>query len=113
MIESTPKFIQGVFRFAGAGYDTPTTLADLAVSADKRAQPIYLRAGNSSDSLVSLSLLRDGALMRLFPIGAKAAEHVQLALVEDISPGAKLELAVAAPEGVEGTLLVDFGLVEI
>jgi assimilatory nitrate reductase catalytic subunit len=113
MIESQPKFMQGVFSFSGAGYDKPITLCSYTIAADKRAQPIYLRAGNSTDVLVSLSLSRDGELMRLFPVGAKAAAHVQLAVVEDIAPESRLDIAVSAPAGIEGVIVLDFGLVEI
>lgn len=113
MIESTPRFIQGHYAFTGSGFDAPTLVASITVSADKRAQPIYVRAGNTADALISLVLLRDGTPMRLFPIGAKSASHVQLALVEDIFPGSTLAIAVAAEPGVQGTAVVDFGLVEI
>ena len=39
--------------------------------------------------------------------------HVPLRVVEDLLGGTVLELHLAAPEGVEGTLVVDFGLVEV
>ena len=39
--------------------------------------------------------------------------HVQLAIVEDIDPESELELSVGAPEGLEGAVLVDLGLMEI
>jgi hypothetical protein len=113
MIDSQPKFVQGVFSFSGAGYDKPVTLAGNTVPADKRAQPIYLRAGNSSDALVSLSLSCDGKMMRLFPIGAKSAQHVQLAVVEDIAPDSRLDIAIMAPVGADDVIVLDFGLVEI
>ena len=113
MIEATPKFVQGVFAFAGAGYDAPSAVASYTVAADKRAQPVYLRTGNSSDALVVLTLTRNGELMRLFPVGAKAALHVPLAVVEDISPETVLELSISAPTGVEGTIVLDFGLLEV
>jgi hypothetical protein len=51
--------------------------------------------------------------MRYFPIGAKGAVHVPLAIVEDIEPEAKLELLVGAPEGAAGSVLLDLGLVEV
>jgi assimilatory nitrate reductase catalytic subunit len=57
-------------------------------------------------------LTRDGKPLRYFPIGAKASVHVPLAVVEDIFPESKLEVLVAAPEGVTGTVVVDFGLLE-
>ncbi len=113
MIDSIPKFVQGVFGFTGAGYQSPTTVAGYTVSSDRRAQPIYLRAGNSTDAMISVSLLRDGTVMRIFPVGARAGTHVQLVVVEDISPGSRLDIAVAAPSGADGTLVLDFGLLEI
>ncbi len=113
MIESTPRFLQGIFAFVGCGFDQPATLATYTVASDKRAQPIYLRAGNSSDSLVVLTLTRDGETMRLFPIGAKAATHVPLAVVEDIMPDTRIDLSISAPDGVSGTIVVDLGFIEI
>lgn len=113
MIESRPKFIQGILAFTGAGYDHPVSLSGCKVAADRRAQPIYMRAGNSTDVLVSLVLTCDGKPMRLFPIGARSAAHVQLAVVEDMQPESKLDIAVAAPAGTEGVIVLDFGFVEI
>ncbi len=58
MIDSTPRFLQGAFPFTGAGYDKPALLdASLVyvVPADKRAQLIYLRGGNSSGELASVT----------------------------------------------------------
>ena len=113
MRESTPKFVQGVFAFTGAGHDTAVPLASHTVSDGRRAQMVYLRAGNSCAEMGVVSVAKDGAPMRLFPIGAKGAVHVPLAVVEDIDPGTKLDLAIAAPAGVSGTVVIDFGLVEI
>ena len=113
MRESTPKFVQGAFAFSGAGYDAPSPLASHTVSDGPRAQMVYLRAGNSSGELVVVSVSKDGTPMRLFPIGAKGAVHVPLAVVEDIDPGTRLDLAIAAPASTSGTVVIDFGLVEI
>ncbi len=115
-METTPKFLQGIYSFEGAGLDEPVLLdRDLVywVPRDKRAQLIYFRAGNSCPELICLALLRDGALMRLFPIGAKSDSHVSLAVVEDLSPETKIEVLVAAPAGTAGTVVLDIGLVEI
>jgi len=112
----TPRFIQGVFGFRGVGLEKLTPVAPKVaykVPFDKRAQLIYLRAGNSSQEMIYLALLRAKVPFRYFPIGAKGAIHVQLAIVEDLDPEAELELAVGAPEGVEGRVLVDLGLLEI
>jgi hypothetical protein len=111
----TPRFIQGTFTFTGRGLASPHPLHDSArftVPADKRGQLIYMRGGNSSDALVCLVLARDGKPMRYFPIGARSAMHVPLAVVEDIFPESKLEVLVAAPEGVSGVVVVDFGILE-
>jgi hypothetical protein len=115
MIDSDPKFIQAAIPFVGAGYGTPVPLAGAryVVSPDKRAQMLYFRAGNSSAEMVTIALLRNGALMRYFPVGAKAADHVQLAVVEDLEPETKIELMILAPEGCSGTVVVDLGVVEI
>jgi assimilatory nitrate reductase catalytic subunit len=115
MIESTPKFLQGIFSFTGTGYTKPAPLGGLtyAVPSDKRCQAIYLRAGNSCAEMVALVLLRDGRPMRYFPVGAKADSHVALAVVEDLEPDQKLEVFLAAPEGISGTIVLDLGLMEI
>jgi hypothetical protein len=111
-----PRFIQGVFPFEGRGLETPAPLGDGAsylVPGDKRAQLVYLRAGNSSGELVYLLLLKDGKPMRYFPVGSKAALHVPLAVVEDLFPENKLELKVGAPKGAVGVIVLDLGFLEI
>ena len=113
-METTPQFIQGVFNFSGANLASSTPLgASYTVPADKRAQLIYFRAGNSCAEMIALTLTRDGAPMRVFPVGAKAAEHVPLAVVEDLQPETRIAVLVAAPEGASGTVVLDMGLVEI
>lgn len=115
-MESFPKFLQGVFAFTGHGFGHPALLDPslvYTVSAARRAQLVYLRAGNSADGLACLTLMRDGKPMRLFPIGAKAAEHVPLTVVEDLEPDTKIEIYVSAPSGLEGEVVVDLGLIEI
>jgi len=81
--------------------------------SEKGAKLVYLRAGHSLDALVYLSLEQDGQLLRLFPLGAKAALHVQLAVTEDIEAGAELMVFLGAPEGATGTLVLDIGIVEV
>jgi hypothetical protein len=115
-MEAAPRFLQGVFSFTGSGFDKPTALEGklaYTVPSDKRAQLIYLRAGNSSAELVYLLLMRDGKPMRYFPIGAKSSEHVALVVTEDIFPETKLDVLVAAPAGATGSLVIDIGLLEI
>jgi len=116
VIESKPRFLNGVYSFVGAGYEKVAPLADklvYVVPPDKRAQLIYLRAGNSSPELVYLVLMRDGVPMRYFPIAAKGSEHVSLAVVEDIEPESRLEVFFAAQADAHGSLVVDIGLLEV
>jgi assimilatory nitrate reductase catalytic subunit len=63
--------------------------------------------------MVYLVLRQNERPLRLFPIGAKAATHVPLAIVEDIMPEARIDVLIAAPEGVRGTLMLDLGWVEV
>ncbi|ADG98229.1 conserved hypothetical protein [Segniliparus rotundus DSM 44985] len=113
---STPKFFQGVFPFTGEGLTKPA-LIDPAlaytVPQGVTAQPLYFRGGNSADELVVVSLLRDGAPMRLFPMGARSGVNVPLRVVEDVEPDSRLELVIAAPAGAVGEVVVDFGIMEI
>ena len=115
-MEPQPRFIHGVFGFEGKGLTAPSLLDPKAiyeVPRDKRAQLIYLRAGNSSGELIYLTLMCDGKALRYFPIGAKSGMHVPLAVVEDLFPEAKLEVFFAAPVGVAGVLVVDIGIIEV
>ena len=114
MRESTPRILTGMYAFDGRGYDTPVALGvTYSVPGDRRAQMIYFRAGSSASEMVAVVLTRDGAPMRVFPIGAKGAVHIPLVVVEDLSPETKLKLLIAAPAGAGGTLALDVGMVEI
>jgi hypothetical protein len=113
---SKPVFLQGIHAFEGTGVDKPAPLAEdlrYTVPAGVVAQPLYFRGGNTTAELVTVVLVRDGAPMRYFPIGAKGAVHVQLAVVQDIEEDTVLELHLAAPEGLTGSVVVDLGLVEV
>ena len=113
---STPRFLQGAFAFEGAGLDKPVPIAaalSYVVPPGATTQPVYFPAGNSSEDLVAVVLVRDGTPMRWFPVGAKESAHVSLRVVEDLLADTRLELHVAAPEGTTGTVVVDLGLVEV
>jgi len=115
-MHSTPRFLQGVFAFEGKGIDLPfpvDTALSYVVPDGVTAQAVYFRGGNTMAELVYVVLMRDGAPMRYFPIGAKGEVHVPLRVVEDLDSGAKVELHLAAPEGVAGAVVVDLGLVEV
>ncbi len=111
-----PAFIQGVFEFEGRGLDKPVPFsspATYSVPVDKRAQTIYFRAGNAAPEMIYLLLTRGGQAMRYFPVGARGAIHVALAVLEDLSPGSAIEVLVAAPEGTKSAMVLDVGFVEI
>ena len=105
-----------MFTWEGEGLDKPRKLGNRAiyqVPADRRAQTIYLRAGNSCSEMVYLILTAGGKTLRLFPVGAKAAVHVPLAVLEDLAPASKVEILLAAPAGLSGSLILDAGFMEI
>ena len=111
-----PAFIQGLFSYEGAGLAKPIPFeprVTYTVPGDKRSQMIYFRAGNASPEMVYLALMRRGAVMRYFPIGAKGAVHVPLAVVEDLSPETEIEVLIAALEGLKSSVLLDVGFMEI
>ncbi len=116
MRDSVPQFLQGVFSFVGEGYEHPIPISEklsYTVPPDRRTQPIYFRGGNSTGEMIFAVVTRDGAPMRYFAIGAKAATHVPLAVVEDLPPDTKLEIFLGAPSGASGHVMIDLGLVEI
>ena len=112
---SRPQFLQGAFTFEGGGYDKPVPIdvPRYVVPAGAVTQPVYFRGGNSTEEMITVVLVRDGVPMRYFPIAAKGATHVALRVVEDLLGDTVLELHVAAPDGVKGTVMLDLGLVEI
>ena len=111
-----PIFLQGLYPFEGAGLETPVAFnpeITYTVPTDKRSQLVYFRGGNSSAEMIYVLFKRDGKPMRYFPIGAKDAMHVSLAVVEDLQPDTVLEVLIAAPKGITGAVLLDIGLMEI
>lgn len=109
-------FRQGIFAFEGRGLEKPEPIDDALhyiVPFGTVTQTVYFRGGNSSDALIAVVLFRDGVPMRYFPIGSRASLHVTLRVVEDLSGGTELDLRLAAPEGVTGSVVVDLGMVEV
>lgn len=110
------RFLQGIFPFTGAGIDKPAPIDETltyVVPDGSVAQALYFRGGNTTDELITVVLTRDGVPMRYFPIGARSDVHVPLRVVEDLIGGTALELAVAAPDKLTGTVVLDLGLVEV
>lgn len=115
-MHTTSVFRQGIFEFEGHGLEKSAPIDDslhYVVPLGSTAQALYFRGGNSSNELIVVVLLRGGVPMRYFPIGARGHTHVALRVVEDLDAGTELELQLAAPEGVTGSVVIDFGLVEV
>jgi hypothetical protein len=111
-----PTFIQGLYGFEGRGLATPIAFeppVTYTVPFDKRAQMIYFRAGNPAAEMIYVVLTRTSKPMRYFPVGAKGAIHIPLAVVEDIDAHSKVEVLIAAPEGMKSSILLDIGFMEI
>jgi hypothetical protein len=115
-VHSIPRFLQGAFPFEGKGLDQPAPLGpelSYVVPDGVSAQAVYFRGGNAAAELICVVLMRDGKPMRYFPIGARGDVHVPLRVVEDLTSGTGVELWLAAPAGISGTVIVDLGLVEV
>lgn len=113
---ANPRFLQGIVTFEGRGLDEPVSLGDgfrYVVPAGVTAQPLYFRGGNSTGELICAILQRDGSPMRYFPIGARSSVHIPLRVIEDLAPDTAVELRLAAPAGLIGTLIADVGIVEL
>lgn len=112
---TTPRFLQGVFPFAGRGFFEVGPLNDAlcyVVPAAAKAEVIYVRAGNLSDDLIYLALCINSQPVRYFPVGPKADFHVPLSITESYPAGARIEVGFAAPRGLSGAVVVDIGLLE-
>ncbi len=111
---SKPAFIQGTYNFQGEGIDKPVELynASYTVPNHKTSKLVYCRIGQTSDDLINITLLRDGEVMRLFPLGMKNSMHFPLAIQEDLPAGTVISLQLSAPENASGSLFVDLGFME-
>lgn len=115
-METTARFLSGTYAFTGQGLETPVPLGSALhykVPADKRAQLLYFRGGNSADAMVAVMLMKEGNAMRTFPMGAKAGVHIPLVVVEDLQPDTQVDVHIVAPAGVSGQVVLDIGLMEI
>ncbi|MBA3470476.1 MAG: molybdopterin oxidoreductase [Herpetosiphonaceae bacterium] len=110
--EGTPVLLQTITVFEGRGLLDPQPLElRYRVPPGRTLGMLYFRAGSTVSGLVNVSITRDGALLRYFPVAANSAIHVSLAIVEEHPAGALLEVW-AAGEG-SGTLILDIGYLEV
>ncbi len=114
MTRTIPRFLQGTFNFKGRGLDEPIPLDGLSYEVPENAESkvVYFRAGNSSDDVVNLVLLRDGETMRMFPLGMKSSIHFPMAIQESLPPHTKLQIVLKAAAGLPGSVFIDIGLME-
>ena len=112
---ATPRFLQGVYPFAGRGFFDVGPLHDAlcyVVPKGAKAEVIYFRAGNLSEDLIYLALCVNGQPVRYFPVGPKADFHVPLSITETHGTGVRVEVGLAAPRGLNGAVVVDVGILE-
>ena len=108
----TTVLLQTITTVEGRGLDSPVSLNLVyTVPQGCTAGVQYLRAGNAAGEMVNISLLKDGKVMRYFPISAGGAMHVPLSIVDELAPGTEVTVA-AAGEG-SGTLILDIGVLEV
>ena len=110
-----PRFLQGVYPFAGRGFFEVGPLNDAlcyVVPNGRAAEVIYVRAGNLSDDLIYLALCVNSQPVRYFPVGPKADFHVPLSITESYPAGSKIDIGFAAPRGLTGSVVVDVGILE-
>lgn len=108
----TTVLLQTITTIEGEGLDSPVPL-NLAYTVPQgcTAGVQYLRAGNAAAGMINITLLKDGKVMRYFPISAGGAMHVPLSIVDELSPGTEVT-ATAAGEA-SGTLILDIGVLEV
>src|SRR5260370_35189532 len=114
-MQSSPRFMQGVFAFEGKGIESPFPLSpalSYTVPAGTTTQTVYFRGGNTTGELIYVLLVRDGTPMRYFPIGAKNHVHGPLRVVGDLDGGTGIGLFLPAPEGGAGAVGVDMTWVD-
>jgi hypothetical protein len=110
--EGTPVLLQTLVTFEGHGLAAPQPLGlSYTVPKDRTAGMFYFRAGSTVAGMVNVSVMRDGKLMRYFPVAPNSAIHVSLAIVEELPEGTRIDI-LAAGEGT-GTLILDVGYLEV
>ena len=71
----------------------------------------YVRAGNTTEGIINITVLKDGKAMRYGPVAARDAIHVPLALVDELQPRTENSIAAAA-EG-SGKLILEVDILEV
>ena len=110
------RFLQGVYPFAGRGvFDLGPLHDDLCytVPPGAAAEVVYVRAGNLSDDILYLALSVNGSPHPLLPGRAEGGLSRPPRHRRDLPAGSRIEVCLAAPRGLTGTIVVDVGIVEM
>jgi hypothetical protein len=114
-METTARFLNGVYPFEGKGLDAPYPLADAltyTVPADKRAAHLparrqLLRRAGQPDPHARRQA--DAAV----PGGRQGGSARPARRGGGHLPEAKIEVFVAAPQGASGQVVLDVGIMEV
>lgn len=108
----TTVLLQTISEVRGEGLNSPEALnLTYTVPQGCTAGVQYVRAGNTAAGMANITLLKDGKVMRYFPISAGGSIHVPLAIVDELQPG--IEVSVTAACERTGTLILDIGILEV
>lgn len=110
--EGEPVLLQTITVFEGSGLLEPKPLGlTYTIPAGRTSGMFYFRAGSTVSGMVNVSVMRNGKLMRYFPVASNSAMHVPLSIVEELPGGTRIDI-YAAGEG-SGVLILDIGYIEI
>jgi hypothetical protein len=108
----TTVLLQTITDIEAEGIDSPQHLnLTYSVSQGCTAGVQYARAGNTTDGMINITMLKDGKAMRYVPVAAGGAMHVPLAIVDEPQPGTEISIAAAAERS--GKLILDVGILEV
>jgi hypothetical protein len=108
----TTVLLQTITDIEGEGIDSPQDLyLTYSVSQGCTAGVQYVRAGNTTEGMINITVLKDGKAMRYVPVAAGGAIYVPLAIVDELQPGTEISIAAAAKGS--GKLILDVGILEV
>ena len=108
----TTVLLQTITDIEGEGIDSPQDLnLTYTVAQGCTAGVQYVRAGNTTEGMINITLLADDKVMRYVPVAAGGAIHVPLSIVDELQPGTEISIAAAAE--ASGKLILDVGILEV
>ena len=113
---ATAIFLQGIFPFVGHGIHEPLSLNEslrYTVPKGTICEALYFRCGNFSDDLLYLTLNADGVPTRYVPVSPKGDADIAMLALDAYHPDTLIEICIAAPRSLAGSVVVDVGLVAI